>query len=146
MARHRSSRPFKCDICQGSYKTITDLNWHKNRHTKPDKYKCRFCSKPFFDKSKMMNHEESMHIKSGKFRCNICYKCFGSQLNLNLHMKIHLGIKDYICSECGHATTQKYSLVIHHRTVHQKLKLFKCQYCEKSFGQSQDMKNHEKKH
>ena len=143
---HSDTRPFECQNWLKTFKTILDLGLHDKRvHQtvlEQFKYICQFCSKAFYDKAKHNRHEEAIHIKSGKFQCQECLSCSGSQNRLNIHMKTHQGIKDFVCSLCGKAMTQSQSLKKHMITVHDKLKPFKCNFCTKSYGQSQDVKKH----
>ena len=129
-------RPYECQKCFKDFKTVLDLDLHDKRvHlTVPEQYKyvCQFCSKAFYDKAKHNRHEEAIHIKSGKYQCPECLSCSGSQNRLNIHMKTHQGIKDYMCNLCGKAMTQRQSLKKHMITVHDKLKLYKCNFCSKN--------------
>lgn len=50
------------------------------------------------------------------------------------------------CELCQKGFTSNAHVQRHFRTVHYNLKPYKCKYCRKSFGRSDNMKNHEKTH
>jgi len=47
MKSHSKERPYKCDVCERGFKTITSLNNHINTHTGTKPHNCRSCSSSF---------------------------------------------------------------------------------------------------
>ena len=145
LRKHGGASTFDCDMCESVFKAADYLEGHKNRiHNgqRQYKYSCTTCNKHFYEKNKFNSHQEAKHIQSGKFRCSYCSVFWGTKYLLDKHLKIHLLIKDFVCTHCGKAFIQKNTLVIHMRTVHYKMKPYNCDKCGKTFGQSGDMKRH----
>ena len=147
--KHSEAGTFHCDLCGSVFKHKDYLQSHQNKvhnSQREFKYSCTICDKHFYEKSKFDSHQEAKHIQSGKFRCSYCSVCWGTQHLLDKHLKVHLLIKDFVCTHCGKAFIQKTTLDIHMRTVHYKMKPYNCDKCGKTFGQSGDMKRHIKRH
>ena len=67
--------------------------------------------------------------------------------DLDRHSKsLHRKLKDFKCMECPRAFSQRSDLVIHVVRVHKKIKRFKCNICEVALTGSGDLKSHMKKH
>ncbi|UMM14241.1 hypothetical protein L5515_002129 [Caenorhabditis briggsae] len=106
-------------------------------------------------------------------QCTVCSKILTRKNDLDRHMKIHTGKKDFICPECGkgfrlkctlknHMAThsdeppqiqctvcqkeffEKKTLVIHMR-IHTGEQPFKCRFCDLHFRTTSMQKTHEKK-
>ncbi|XP_021703921.1 zinc finger protein 37 homolog [Aedes aegypti] len=77
--------------------------------------------------------------------CDICGKDSNTLRDLELHQKIHFGIKDFECEYCHVRFAQKGTLKVHLRT-HTGEKPFKCSYCPEAFAQKVSLDNHVFKH
>ena len=53
-----------------------------------------------------------------EFKCPTCGKAFRIERNLQLHLKLHLGQKDYFCDVCDRAFFTKTGLVAHQTQMH----------------------------
>lgn len=62
----------------------------------------------------------------------ICYLLLGTKPNLMAHKRIHLGVKEYTCDQCGKSFVQKGNLD-NHLLTHDSARPFRCTVCEKSF-------------
>jgi len=60
-------------------------------------------------------------------------------------MKVHTGVKNYVCDLCGYATTHKSYLIIHHRRHVGDFK-FQCDVCDKRFLTVLELETHKKFH
>ena len=58
------------------------------------------------------------------------------------HLKSHMGIKDFVCSECGNAYSEKRARDNHYNIVHLGVKNFPCDQCGKMFGRSSALHVH----
>ena len=60
------------------------------------------------------------------------------------HLKSHMGIKDYACTECGNAYSEKRARDNHYSIVHLGVKNFPCDHCGKLFGRYNSLTAHMK--
>ncbi|CAI2365718.1 unnamed protein product [Moneuplotes crassus] len=95
--------------------------------------------------------------KNGKlimvYKCefNGCHKTFMRTWNLLDHIRMHYGIKPYMCKFCGKGFTQKGNMrkhLIQHEKPHlSNRKKFKCEFCSSSFTERYNYRTHvENKH
>lgn len=77
-------------------------------------------------------------------KCRICGKEFVKEKNLQLHYKLHLGEKDYLCSICNKSYFTKSGLQAHQRQMHssEDNSFFPCDHCHLFFSTRYEMVNH----
>jgi KRAB domain-containing zinc finger protein len=79
--------------------------------------------------------------KEYKFECKECdYGC-DDQRNFNRHVDNHNGVR-YPCLLCDFEATQAGALKRHVRNMHDKVKDFPCDECEKEFAQNAQLTIH----
>ena len=62
---------------------------------------------------------------------------------LTLHIKgVHEKIKEFNCDRCNKNFFKAYNLKVHVQTVHEKERKFICQICKKGFGISRTLQKH----
>ncbi|XP_060940919.1 zinc finger protein 37-like [Limanda limanda] len=82
---------------------------------------------------------------SGKrFICSICSKTYATSQNLEVHMRIHTGVRPFICCQCGKKFTQSAHLKSH-LSVHSGERPYPCTLCSRSFIVKYSLKLHVKK-
>ena len=76
-----------------------------------------------------------------------CFKVFKHSKSLNVHKRIHLGLKPFVCNLCDAAFTQSSGLRGHLLT-HSGRKPYECDFknCNKSFVSSSKLKDHQRIH
>ncbi|CAI2359735.1 unnamed protein product [Moneuplotes crassus] len=95
--------------------------------------------------------------KNGKmvmvYKCDFhkCNKTFMRTWNLLDHIRMHYGVRPFVCKFCGKGFTQKGNmrkhLIQHEKPQLSNRKKFKCEYCNSSFTERYNYRTHlEKKH
>ena len=119
-------------------------------------HKCEYCGKSFFQKSKLSQHITTVHKGNKDGVCGHCGETFYHANELRNHYdSVHRVLK---CHNCGLSFSQKSKLMAHiikrdkdqkcdsqekHiDNVHERPKPHKCDFCEKSFFQLENLKKH----
>ncbi|XP_053551041.1 zinc finger protein 646 [Bombina bombina] len=112
---HQSEvRPYKCNVCNRTYRHAGSLLNHKNTH-KTGVYKCSLCHKQFFNPLAMKNHLRN-HTAKKRFQCLVCGKAFRSSRELICHHRVHTGERPFHCPVCNRRFSSKLTLRQHQRT------------------------------
>ncbi|XP_073504925.1 zinc finger protein 646 [Phyllobates terribilis] len=80
-------RPFRCEVCNRSYRHAGSLINHKQTH-KTGIFRCPICQKRFFNLMAMKNHNR-IHFELKRHKCLDCGKAFRLQKQLDTHQRIH---------------------------------------------------------
>lgn len=113
----RTSKPFKCDQCNGAFIRETDYVAHMNSHKSVRPYTCNYCGAQFIRKYNCQRHVRE-HEKGKGFSCQVCGKSFHRSYYLKDHMRIHSGLRPYSCHICGKTSTTKSNHNKHVRIHH----------------------------
>ncbi|XP_071244205.1 uncharacterized protein [Salvelinus alpinus] len=87
----------------------------------------------------------SGNSKDKRFLCMFCNKGFSCLQKVEVHQRIHTGVKPFSCTQCHMCFTQAGTLKRHHR-VHTGEKPFSCTQCRMRFAQAGDLKRHQRVH
>ncbi|XP_016103352.1 gastrula zinc finger protein XlCGF7.1-like [Sinocyclocheilus grahami] len=79
--------------------------------------------------------------KKSPFICAQCGKSFTLKVNLNSHIRIHSGERNYSCLQCGSSFFKNADLKRHLQT-HSGEKPFSCSHCSKSFTRKESNIQH----
>ncbi len=80
-------------------------------------YKCQVCKKMFTKRSALEIHSR-VHTGIKPYQCNICSKTFSIPGNLKRHLLIHSGERPYKCIKCSKCFNNSGHLTRHIKTKH----------------------------
>ena len=134
------------DNCYFCGKQVEHLDKHMvTNHG--EKVECQLCSQPFSLDS-LRSHILKEHCHNKVIKCSLCKQNFANKNDIENHIKpiqnskttpFWTGVTTSKCSICH----KEYKDLYHHvRYVHNKIKNYKCDYCEKAFQAKGLMKNH----
>eukprot|EP00075_Anas_platyrhynchos_P005767 XP_012960914.2 histone H4 transcription factor-like isoform X6 [Anas platyrhynchos] len=89
--RHCDERPFRCHLCDSSFKNTYDLHKHVETHNDSDAYSCDVEGCGFTSRTSqtLKQHYKRAHVSNGilRYKCHICQKCFCWSYSLTLHLR-----------------------------------------------------------
>nr|XP_046182055.1 zinc finger protein with KRAB and SCAN domains 1-like [Oncorhynchus gorbuscha] len=112
--------------------------------SKEKRFLCRFCNKGFSCPQKVEIHQR-VHTGVKPFSCTQCHMCFAQAGNLKRHQRVHTGVKPFSCTQCPMCFAQAGDLKRHQR-VHTGEKPYSCTQCPMRFAQAGHLKMHLKVH
>ncbi|KAG7153622.1 Gastrula zinc finger protein XlCGF8.2DB-like [Homarus americanus] len=151
MAIHSDLKPFQCPHCPKSFARKVHLQGHLVVHGIEKQFECPVCHQRFSRQDCVKVHMR-LHDKSKCVYCDVCHKAFLTVGALNIHLRIHRGEKPFKCHLCSKCFTQKNHLITHikrhtkvadeHFTKKLGPRMFKCEYCPRSFIRLSDYERH----
>ena len=82
-----------------------------------------------------------VHTQEKNYQCSECGKAFSQKENLKAHKVVHTKEKNYQCSECGKAFGCKGALN-KHMVVHTGAIIFTCTICNKQYSYRESLTYH----
>ena len=145
---HLQDFRYKCDVCEKSFMSNSELKDHKNRHLGTKSFICEICGKGYLQKSSLSAHKRIVHgvqtrILVKDHRCEICNKSFLTEYLLKSHVDIHS--RKFLCTQCGKEFATNNSMLLHYR-MHTGERPFNCTHCSKTFTRSNALTVHELTH
>ena len=137
-------KPFKCDICENSFRSRSDLDRHHGEihfKGKEHNYECELCDHHSETKRGLAYHLK-VHYNRKKLKCNLCNKSYTEKKALNFHLKSHINEKSYKCDICDKELCLPAS---EHEIIHLGVKKHQCSICCKTFLSSQLLAGHVKR-
>ncbi|KAL7303929.1 hypothetical protein TKK_0004047 [Trichogramma kaykai] len=84
---HNQSKPFKCDICDKSFKQKSNLTSHIHAvHDRIKPFECEICHKSFPARSHLKRHIMGVHKRIKRSECEICHKSFSDKGYFKTHL------------------------------------------------------------
>ena len=138
-------KPYKCEVCDKHFAFPANLLSHKSLHLIRKSYVCDVCKNSFRRKENLVIHYRKHTMQ---YKCEQCGKVFVTAKSLTQHFVMHHSIiKLYECDVCkrGYVTQQ---LLASHYKLHEAMsdQRYQCSQCQKCFGSSSHLKDHEAKH
>lgn len=135
-----SPKSLTCGDCGKVFHRMYHLKRHIVTHRKElggECYSCPDCKKKFAFPEDLNKHLQ-IHLKENNGTCPKCNETFGSQEELEAHVKVHE--KSYSCNTCGKKFKVEYALKKHEKR-HQNEQYY-CSLCRKHFIKLSHYKRH----
>lgn len=143
---HQKKKHLKCDICSKTFGWEYSLRMHMQAHREDNPNKCLECGIKVFNKTALANHMKRVHANPDRpFSCEVCAKKFISKSELNQHSFIHSENKPFVCEKCGKSFRSKNYLERHLKT-HTGVKPFTCEHCGKTYADKTGFTAHVRAH
>ncbi|XP_043276458.1 zinc finger protein 1 homolog [Venturia canescens] len=149
----RSKKQHTCELCAKRFRCQAHLERHKRVHTGQRPFTCNICTMSFNQQEVLDKHKGS-HQGRKEFRCANCHQSFRFKVSLKSHMiNFHMDLENSTlndidrslsCNECGKFFATRYKLQRHSR-CHTGERPYICNYCNRSFSQTGNLKLHEAK-
>ncbi|XP_063437223.1 uncharacterized protein LOC134718551 [Mytilus trossulus] len=141
--KHTGEITDKCHICGRGFICAGYLRKHLKMHAGTRKWKCEVCDKKFTQSGALKKHMQT-HTGEMPWACTFCDRRFACNDSLLQHEKQHKGIveKFFHCSLCPKTFTRASGKLIHMKTVHERLRPFKCDICTKTFSNRGNLQKH----
>lgn len=112
--------------------------------TKPFRCTEPGCEAVFGQKGSLTRHLKNRHSSNCRpHACDLCPKTFSEKWTLNVHRRnVHLKLKAHHCPHCSKSFGEKWNLRKHVNVVHLQVKPFSCPICNRAFGYKGDMVKH----
>ncbi|XP_055592118.1 zinc finger protein 32-like [Uranotaenia lowii] len=133
----------KCEICGKSFGQMQTLTRHKKIHSKDNNpgTPCHFCNRFFLRKDDLRRHIRT-HTNERPYACHQCPKAYKQSFELKQHViASHVGGPLLPCTICDKKLSTRNGLYIHMK-MHRGEKNHACEFCEKRFITSGELKSH----
>uniref|UniRef100_A0A336LIB1 CSON013661 protein n=1 Tax=Culicoides sonorensis TaxID=179676 RepID=A0A336LIB1_CULSO len=101
---HDKVKSKMCDVCGMVFKSYSEWQTHRRKHTNEKPFKCNFpgCTVEFRQQYDLTKHTTSIHSKKRSFACDRCGATFKLKGNLSSHIRlIHTKEGLNTCYNCG---------------------------------------------
>ena len=136
------SKVRKCNSCDKTFSTETDLSNHSIEHKK-DLYVCQSCGKSFGNEYDVQIHSKE-HKTTIQISCDKCDMKFSSKEQLSRHEANHDASHKFNC-ECADCD-RKFEAKInfnHPKTTHSQVEEHKCCKCDKTYSAMSKLRRHD---
>lgn len=141
--RHLKNYSLFCNVCSKGFFDKSSLREHENMHTGVATYQCEVCGMIFKIKSTLRAHKFKFHPHLFPHICQICGKGLSTKGGLDSHLKLHAENRKFMCDICGRNLNTPRSL-LEHRRLHTGERPFECDLCLKSYPAQKHLIRHVK--
>ena len=140
-------RPITCELCKKTFKKLINLQLHLEKvheinskpvvleqETLPESYKCVQCTREFVSEEALMKHVSEHANETAK-------PVEKKPIARNLPPAKDNDVKA-TCPQCNQTFRRLFNMKTHINRVHNKVKPYKCDKCDKSFATNSDLKQH----
>ena len=146
-----------CSVCQTTFKSSNLLIKHFVRHNSSSEkqfYFCKVCNQWATNNIEIQTHKHLAQRKDSwqsppppraRFKCGQCNKEFRLKHQLETHLLVHSGVKQFGCERCGKLFKQIGHLQAHVEEIHETnldRRDFICNLCGKGFPSSRKLTYH----
>ncbi|KAK7095206.1 uncharacterized protein [Littorina saxatilis] len=143
-----------CQECDMSFKEKRSFEAHMNNHRGLKPFSCSLCGSCFASSVYLRHHLN--RCRNGKPReyvthhCDSCDKSFKEKRQFDAHMNSHLGVKPFLCSQCGMSYAHASYLRRHQRRCRagqpRTYVKYHCDECDQSFKEKRQFEGHMNNH
>ncbi|CAG2171959.1 unnamed protein product [Oppiella nova] len=142
-------RPFQCDVndCRNAFRSKEHLRQHKlslHPEVLPNVNWIE-CTAPGCDYRTKSSNVFFKHKRRHTlpFVCHLCDRRFATPKPLEVHIRLHSGVKEHVCPHCSKAYGPRKSLMAHIQRSHSQ-HVFVCEYddCDKQFASEAQLRQH----
>ncbi|KAK6629610.1 hypothetical protein RUM43_003427 [Polyplax serrata] len=139
--RHLKNYTLFCSICSKGFFDKSSLKEHENMHTGATPYQCEVCGMIFKIKCTLRAHKLKFHPHLFPHVCGVCGKGLSTKKGLESHLKLHAENRKFVCDICGRHLNTPRSL-LEHKRLHTKERPFECELCMKSYPAQKHLVRH----
>ena len=154
--RSHLEESFVCDVCGKDFSSLKRCNYHRKMHSDVYHWSCYYCEEKYRSLRAFKTHLSKFHpqMKSDLekrssiklHQCQICFKVYGLKGDLQRHLYIHDGLKPFDCDYCNKSFNDKNNLRVHMRRMHSgDTRDIECFYCCKKYVNQEAFRLHLKK-
>lgn len=122
-------------IIKGFY----NLHYHLAHHRNERNFLCNECPRSYNTQADLSQHQRIHEKQRDPYRCEECGMLFSHRSKFNTHLRSHAVKGPKKCNICDKFFV---CLSSHIRIVHQHVRKYQCEDCEKCFGKKSGLDRH----
>lgn len=147
-------KTWKCSHCENTeFSSLISLKLHMFDFHNLSHIRCPECDQAFLSDDQLTAHKDSLKCNarvatdkdfeetSTGIKCNLCQRSYRSKKEWTTHYFNHHKF-DKVCDICNIQLSTYASLKNHKKTIHEKIKAFKCTECPKEFSAKHTLQFH----
>ncbi|XP_053328023.1 zinc finger protein 646 [Spea bombifrons] len=111
-----SDDPPSGDPYPGVFPGLSELESHLENHKEARPFKCNLCDRTYRHAGSLVNHKKTHQV--GLYACLICQKEYSNPMGLKNHLRTHSEERRFNCGECGESFRMARQLSSHRKASH----------------------------